>query len=197
MDEPALQRLVAAWQRVESRYRAYGLLLPGQPSFICQPQACDAHCCRSFSVSLGDHEVQRMQATAGLSPVEFLESEEGEPIALPLARPYLLARVENRCALLSPDLACGRYEGRPDACRLYPHQVLVVDETTGRPSATASGAPVAAVDQFLRGEPGGTLPLLLRHLECPGFTGPPLTAAAWAVLLRNTCELQYGGPPWP
>ncbi len=197
VDKRTLQRLVDAWQRVEPRYRAHTLLLPGQPSFICQPQACDAHCCRTFSVSLGDAEVERMQATSGLAPMEFLESEAGEPIALPLARPYLLARAGNRCALLSPDLGCGRYEGRPDACRLYPHQVLVLDATSGRPAPTAGGAPIGAIDRLLRGEPGGVVPLLLRHLECPGFTGPPLTLEDWSSLLRATCELQYGGPVWP
>ncbi len=197
VDKRTLQRLVDAWQRVESRYRAYSLLLPGQPSFICQPQACDAHCCRTFSVSLGDSEVERMRATSGLAPLEFLESEAGEPIALPLARPYLLARVANRCALLSPELACTRYEGRPDACHLYPHQVLVLDETTGRPATTAAGAPREAIDRLLLGEPGGVLPLLLRHLECPGFTGPALAVDGWRALFRTTCDLQYGGPAWP
>ena len=35
------------------------------------------------------------------------------------------------------------------------------------------------------------LPLLLRHLECPGFTGEPLTENGWRELISETARLQY------
>ena len=78
-----------AWERLADRYRAYSLCLPGSASFICQAQLCKAHCCRAFSVNLGEGEVARMEAASGLAAVRFLECEEGEPIVLPMAQPYL------------------------------------------------------------------------------------------------------------
>jgi len=32
---------------------------------------------------------------------------------------------------------------------------------------------------------------LVRHNECPGFTGPPMDAAAWLGLFAETYRLQF------
>ncbi|MGI8927694.1 MAG: YkgJ family cysteine cluster protein, partial [Tepidiformaceae bacterium] len=195
MHQRTLARLSATWAAIAGRYTAYRLVLPGDASFICQAELCGAHCCRAFSVSLGDAEVARLARASGWQPAMFLEYEDGEPISLPLARPYLLARTGDHCKLLAPSLACGQYEGRPHACRLYPHQVLPVEEGSLRPLQAAWPRIAAAVGALLSDEDFPKempLPLLLRHIECPGFTGPPLDEPAWADLLRATSALQYG-----
>ena len=195
----ALQRLRDTWRRIASDYPAYDLLLPGAPAFICQAEACSAHCCRTFSVPVGEADVRRMQTATGLQPVDFLESEDGKPIALPLAEPYLLARSGGRCRLLGDDLACTHYDGRPTACRVYPHQVLWVSEQSARPVYPGIGAAQEAVSATLAGT-GDAVALLLRHLECPGFTGEPIGERQWATLLLETALLQLGDPgstDWP
>jgi Fe-S-cluster containining protein len=181
----------AVWEGVAERYLAYRLALPGDATFVCQAELCDAYCCRSYSVGLGDAEVARMQRISGLQPVEFLESEEGEPIRLPLAQPFLLRRRENRCAQLRADLSCEQYEGRPNACRLYPHFVLVFDPKSERPVHADEDAIRAAVTASMTGAEAACVALLLRHIECPGFTGPPMTDAAWQRLFEETYRLQY------
>ena len=125
------------WQTISSRYAAYTLAMPGAATFRCQPELCDAHCCRAFTVNLGESEVSRMAASSGLPASRFLESSHGEPLALPLAQPYILARRHNRCALLGPSLTCSQYEGRPNACRLYPHFMIFASPSTPFAPATS------------------------------------------------------------
>lgn len=181
----------SAWAALRRRYEAYELLLPGDPSFICQPQVCDAHCCRKFSVSAGEADVARMQRETGWTPVQFLECESGEPIGLPLVKPYLLRRAAAGCAMLGDDLSCGVYSGRPDACRQYPYQVLFADPAGAlvRPKGAEALRALRTVDVTR------LLALLVRHVECPGFTGPALAPDDWDALRRRTYELQ-GGPAW-
>ena len=85
----ATERTIAAqqsaWELVASRFNGYALLMPGDPQFVCLATDCPAHCCRKYSVSLGEVEVERMVKASGLQPVYFLESEDGAPISLPLA----------------------------------------------------------------------------------------------------------------
>lgn len=188
MDEQLRAASNRAWQRLRERYRAYELLLPGAPSFFCQPDICDAHCCRKFSVSVGVEDRARLGRETGMAAVEFLECEDGEPIALPLLKPFLLRRAGNGCAMLGEQLACNAYAGRPDACRQYPYQVLFADPG-GLPVRPAIDAARALVAGPL---PGPITPLLVRHVECPGFTGPPLSSAAWRQTMRQTFELQGG-----
>lgn len=121
--------------------------------------------------------MQRMEGASGLAPARFLECEDGEPIALPLADPYLLARRDGACALLEAGGACSQYAGRPAACRLYPYQVAWLDGKTGNPSGR---------------DRGGAIALLLRHRECPGFTGPRLSEEGRAGLLAEMLRLQSG-----
>jgi Fe-S-cluster containining protein len=180
-----------AWQILGARWEAYALVLPGDPTFVCQPSVCDAHCCRAFSVSLGAREIARMQTASRLRPERFLELEDGVPLVLPLAQPFLLARAENRCALLGPALECSQYDGRPDACRLYPHFAVAFDTETAKPLRSRDAGIDALVERVISGDPpGATVPLLLRHIECPGSTGPPMDAAEWAALFRRTAALQ-------
>ncbi|MEX2080377.1 MAG: YkgJ family cysteine cluster protein [Dehalococcoidia bacterium] len=169
---------------------AYELLLPGHASFICQPDVCDAHCCRRFSVSLGQPESDRMVAATGLAPSRFLETENGQPILLPLVQPFLLSRTDNHCTLLSPERDCTVYEGRPNACRIYPHQVVFVNHETSRPLTPAQSVARESVRAVTLGRLPRPVPLLLRHVECPGFTGPPLESESWLELLISTLDLQ-------
>ena len=187
-----LMRMGSVWETVLHRFGAYTLAQPGCPAFICQPQVCNAHCCRAFSVNLGEHEVGRMQRVSGREPIAFLESEGGEPITLPMAQPYLLKRAANHCAQLAPGLSCGEYEGRPNACRLYPHFIIFVDECSGRPVSGEVPGMGRSVERLLAGaslEP--YVPLLVRHVECPGFTGPPMSEPAWLALFAETSRLQF------
>ena len=187
MDEARFALHHQAWKGISPRYEAYALLLPGDPSFICQPHVCDAHCCRKFSVSVGEADRARMERETALAPVQFLESEAGTPITLPLAKPYLLRRAENRCAMLAPDLGCSVYSGRPDACRQYPYQVLFASVEGGiaRPSRDEALALLASDSG------AGPVALLVRHIECPGFTGEPLSSADWQTLRQSTLALQF------
>lgn len=181
-----------AWEELAARLPAYELVLPGAPSFECLIERCPRHCCRIYNVSLGEWEVGRLARESGLSPSRFLESEDGVPLALPLAQPYTLRREAGQCALLAPDMRCGQYHGRPNACRLYPHFVLFVDGETGRPVHGDLAGMDDAARAFLGGAEPTLTPVLLRHLDCPGFGGPPLGEAGWLALLRETCQLQYG-----
>ena len=191
----ARERMQSVWRSVADRYLAYRLALPGDPSFVCQAELCSAYCCRAYSVGLGDAEVAHMRQTSGLQMVEFLESEDGEPIRLPLAQPYLLRRENNRCAQLREDLGCSQYEGRPNACRLYPHFVLVFEPKTRRPIHADLAAITDAVDAAISDRMAHHAALLLRHVECPGFTGPPMSENDWRTLFQETFRLQYA--PWP
>lgn len=187
----ALEQVASAWQLVRERFGAYSLVMPGTPSFVCQPEACDAHCCRAFSVTMGDSEAGRLARETGMARIQFLEIEDGEPIALPLAQPFLLARDDGHCRFLGPALACTVYPGRPNACRLYPHFVVYIDPVAGRVTTPSPGEALRAVEALLAGEALSPVPLLLGHVECPGFTGEALSDSAWRELLRATCQLQY------
>jgi Fe-S-cluster containining protein len=185
MMEPAeLEAMRTAWSAIRGRYQAYALVLPGDPSFICQPDICDAHCCRKFSVSVGEEDRARMERETGWAPIAFLECEDGEPIALPMVKPYLLRRAENRCGMLAADLTCGAYSGRPDACRQYPYQVLFPGRLRGLAREEAERMLASGTSEVA---------LLVRHVECPGFSGPPIDEASWFALRESTFELQ-GGP---
>lgn len=185
------ERMQSIWESLANRYSAYQLALPGSPRFICQPHSCDAYCCRAYSVSLSEPEAERMRATSGKSFVQLLECEDGEPINLPLAQPFLLRRENNRCAQLNADLGCGEYEGRPNACRLYPHFVLFIEIETGRPVHSDLDGMRASLDSAFATGATPYAPLLLRHIECPGFTGDPMSEPEWRELLLATAALQY------
>jgi Fe-S-cluster containining protein len=182
-----------SWERIADRFPNYELVTPWSPSFICQAEACVAQCCKVFSVSLGEREVARMARSSGFTPLEFLEVVDGSPLTMPLAQPYLLARQEGKCTLLGEFHRCTQYEGRPDACRLYPHFVLFVEPETGKPTHADADGMKRSLAVALQREPGPApyVPLLIRHLECPGFTGPALGEAAWLGLLAETARLQY------
>ncbi|MCC6381106.1 MAG: YkgJ family cysteine cluster protein [Dehalococcoidia bacterium] len=179
------------WAAAADRLGSYALLEIGDASFVCKAADCAAHCCKVFSVSLGEAEVGRLASATGWPPARFLESEDGRPLALPLAQPYLLKRRGRGCGLLGDDLLCGVYDGRPDACRLYPHFVLLLSREGGpvQPDAESLASALAAAATGDAHEPAA---VLVRHLACPGFTGPPLDEAAWLALLRETARLQYG-----
>ncbi len=143
-------------------------------------------------MSLGEPEVERLEKWSGLSPVTFLESEDGVPLTLPLAQPFLLSRTAGHCSLLGDDLRCSQYHGRPDACRLYPYFVVAISLLSGKPVYSDVDGIRRAATRAADGQEDGTLvPLLLSHVECPGFTGPPLPAADWRTLLLETAALQY------
>lgn len=181
-----------AWSALSERFAAYHLILPGSASFICQAEKCVAHCCKVYSVSLSERELERLSRFSGLEPVELLECEDGEPIALPLAQPYVLARRNGTCALLGDDLRCTQYHGRPEACRLYPHFVVFINQETGRPvHGDLDGMRASMSAAIHNHDPGPYVPLLLGHVECPGFTGPPLDADGWRDLMARTFRLQY------
>ncbi len=184
----------SVWESVAERFTAYTLALPTSPAFICQPQVCDAQCCRRFSVNLGDTEAQRFAKASGLQWSDFLECEDGKPIALPIAQPYLLARSGGACKQLRPDLGCGQYEGRPNACRLYPHFILFIDPVSARPVHGDEPGMARSFSTAMAGaEPAPYVPLLLRHVDCPGFTGAPMGETEWARLFTETRLLQYPG----
>jgi hypothetical protein len=189
--QPALAAMAVAWESAAPSLPRHEPVLPGTPRFVCQAERCPVHCCFRYSVPLGEREVARMRAASGLAPAEFLESENGTPIALPLAQPYLLARQNNRCALLGEDFLCGQYKGRPDACRLYPHQVLFFAAGKLRPVFVEPPAALEAVNALPQAFSTGRLPLLLRNLDCPGFTGAPLDPESWLQLFRETARLQF------
>ncbi len=182
------------WKRVSARFSAYQLALPGSSRFICQASACGAQCCRAFSVNLGEQEVRRFSAASGLSAAEFLECEEGEPIVLPLAQPYVLARENGQCRQLGGDLGCGNYAGRPNACRLYPHFIIFIDRESMRPvHGDLAGIRRSFEAAQSRDDPtcAPYVALLLRHVDCPGFTGAPMSEAEWQELFAETFALQY------
>jgi len=182
----------AGWQKLAPRFTAYELHLPGSPSFVCLVEKCPAHCCKIYTVSLNAPELERLTRFSGLEPVDLLECEDGQPITLPLAQPYILARRDGKCALLGDDLRCSQYEGRPESCRLYPHFIIFLNEETGRPVYSELDAMTASIRAVVNGEdPGPLVPLLLRHLECPGFDGEPIAEDAWVALARETFQLQY------
>jgi hypothetical protein len=189
---PGAASAASAWERVRDRFPNYDVVLPGKPSFLCLSSDCPSHCCKVYSVSLGEEEVSRMERASGLLRRAFLEVEGDEVITLPLAQPYVLARHEGACALLRDDLLCGQYEGRPNACRLYPHFVIVADMARGTVAGLGREATRALVSRLLAGTLDGPLvPVLVRHLDCPGFDGQPHDGATWQALFDETARLQY------
>ncbi|MFQ5380283.1 MAG: YkgJ family cysteine cluster protein [Dehalococcoidia bacterium] len=159
---------------VRRRYPAYAAVLPGDPSFICVPDDCGSRCCRTLTVPVGERDVLRIERRAGLSPETFLECERGEPVALPLRDPYVLARRGPACTLLKRDGSCRIYDSRPAACRSYPFDAAVRSDDASEELLPEGGT------RRIRG------PLvLLRHLECPGFIGEPLRGEAWETLLEK------------
>lgn len=192
VSEPLFDAMRKAWGQAASRFQAYQLLTPGSARFVCQPKECTAFCCHAYSVNLGEVEVERFQRLEGIEIIDFLEvDEEGKPIILPMAQPYLLAREDGHCKMLGPDLGCTTYDGRPNACRLYPHFVVFWDAEAERARTTPSKRAAAAFEAAARGNVYGLVPLLLGHVECPGFTGEPLGESDWAALFRQTYQLQY------
>lgn len=184
----------AAWSSIRDRFAAYELVVPGVPAFRCQPSLCNAHCCRAFSVAMDEADAERMQSESGLVRPSFLETDDGELLTLPLAHPYLLQRREGACMFLDgEDLGCEQYTGRPNACRLYPHFLLWWDSSAARVVQPADVDGRAAIVAAAGGEAGALVPLLVRHVECPGFTEGPLSTAAWRDLLQSTFRLQYPG----
>lgn len=182
-----------AWSLVQERFSAYALLVPGDASFDCLSSDCPAHCCRKYSVSLGENEVQRMITASGRAPIEFLETENGEPIAFPLAQPFMLSRTDGACTLLGDNLLCGEYEGRPDACRQYPHHVLFIDTTNAKPVYGDLERMAEAIAWFADSSsaPPDCVPVLVKHLDCPGFGGTALPSTEWDSLIDETVRLQY------
>ena len=185
------EAMKAAWGELQERLAAYRLVVPGGPSFICQPDVCTAHCCHAFSVNMGEAEAARMTRETGMQMVEFVELDDGAPITLPMLQPYLLARDEGHCRFLGGDLGCTVYSGRPNACRLYPHFVVFWDAVERKPLFGGRPEFAGAIGAVLRGEIVAPLPLLLGHSECPGFTGPPIQESAWKALLLETYQLQF------
>lgn len=190
-----------AWRTLAERLPNYDLITPGTPAFVCLTGECPVHCCKRFSVSLGERDRDRLSAVHGIAPDAFLEMVDGEPLAMPLAQPFLLARREGQCVLLRDDLLCGVHEGRPDACRLYPHFVLFFERETFRPNHADTAGMRTSLAAALAGEMAAVeyLPLLVRHRECPGFSGAPMAEGEWRGLLAETARLQYadGEPGWP
>ena len=187
MEQHISSRMERAWTLARDRFSGYELIRPGDPTFICQAQDCPVQCCKVFSVTLTEREVERLSSFSGKQARDFLECEDGEPIYLPLADPYVLKRSDGGCSLLGEHHLCTEYEGRPDACRLYPHHVVFVLEETGKP---VSGN-LDILRFAVRGHSETIVPLLLRHLECPGFTGPPIALHDWEELFIETYRLQY------
>ncbi|MEO8538866.1 MAG: YkgJ family cysteine cluster protein [bacterium] len=192
MSDEIFAAMQEAWGEVAPRFQAYKLVLPGTPRFICQPSVCTAYCCHAYSVGLSDADVARMSRFENLEPVDFLElDEDGTPVTLPMAQPFLLARADNHCKMLGADLGCGAYHGRPNACRLYPHFVVFWDAEAGRARTNPSRRVNAAFDAAAKGKLYGPTPLLLGHSECPGFTGDPISESDWWSLFTDTYQLQY------
>lgn len=203
MANEALDRwLREVWERVAWRCPEFEVVLPGAASFVCQAAGCPAHCCKVFTiVPLGEREVVRLSRASGLQPLELVESEDGEPLthrALPAARPYFLARHDGVCRFLGRDLLCVQHEGRPDACRVYPYYVFFFDTLAGLPVRAGLDDMATAIGGLCGWQrpPAGAVlaPLLLRHAECPGLTGPPLGREEWLNLVGETFRLQYGEP---
>lgn len=193
------------WQRVASRCPEFEVVLPGAASFVCRAGQCPEHCCRVFTiVPLGDREVVRLSRASGLHPLELIECDEGVPLthrALPAARPYFLARRDGVCRFLGEDLLCSQHGGRPDACRVYPYYLFFFDPVAAEPVKADWHDMATTIEGLSRGDaPAGErvlAPLLLRHRECPGSTGPAMRRDAWLVLVSETFQLQYEEPASP
>ncbi len=159
---------------VRERYPAYAAVMAGDPSFRCEPDECNSRCCRSLTVPASEEDAARIELGTGRARRTFLECEDGVPLALPLVDPFVLARKNAACALLRPDGSCGIYRSRPSACRSYPFDVAPLAETRPADRGARATGPSRSAE-----------PVLLRHLDCPGFTGEPLTQQEWAALVEE------------
>lgn len=182
----------SAWRKMSDRLDAYELVIPGTTAFGCLMSACTQHCCNRYTVNLSERDVDRVARFSGLAPRDFLDCEDGEPLALPLAQPYVLSRNQGTCVFLGPDMSCQQYEGRPNACRLYPHFVLFVDPETAKPTYGDTAAITRSFEHCLTGQPFALVPVLMRHRACPGFDGDRrLAEPEWLSLLQETARIQY------
>jgi Fe-S-cluster containining protein len=198
---PLEQAMRDAWAVIADRFQAYELVVPGTTAFDCLQGDCTEHCCNRYTVNLSERDVDRVARFSGRSPRDFLECEEGEPIFLPIAQPYVLTRAGGTCVFLQDDMGCGVYEGRPNACRLYPHFVLLVDPGTGRPTYGEVSAITASMAAWLSDSRHPLVPVLTRHRACPGFEGGRILAEGeWLAILRETARIQYSpesSDDWP
>jgi len=186
-------RARAAWAAIAPRVAAYAFVGPETPAFRCLSSDCPVNCCRPFTVALDAEDLARFTRVSGLPVEAIVECADGLPVVLPLTEPYVLARHDGACKFLGPDGRCKQYDARPSACRLYPYQVLLVDEGAGRITSPSPGrvqAALAAIDDPSGGD-GEIVPVLLAHRACPGFTGLPLGIEGWRQLLRETLVLQF------
>ncbi len=189
-----LGQMQAAWSLAEARLATYRLVCPGEPSFRCLASECPTNCCVPYTVALSAEDLDRLVRVTRRPVRELVECEGEEPVVLPLAEPYVLAREGGRCRFLGADGLCTVYEGRPNACRLYPFQVVFVERESGKPRAGTPRLVSRARDLFTSGtadEHEPVLPLLLRHAACPGMVGPPLDVGEWRRLALQVLELQY------
>lgn len=190
--QPLVVAMTDAWEKMSERFAAYSLVIPGTTAFRCLASECTEHCCNRYTVNLSAHDVDRVVRVSGLAPRAFLECEDGEPLALPLAQPYILARAGGTCVFLAGDMSCGHYEGRPNACRMYPHFVLFVDRETGKPTYGDTTAIARSFADWLAGGEASLVPVLMRHRACPGFEGArKLGTDEWLEILRGTARIQY------
>ncbi|HJP41344.1 MAG TPA: YkgJ family cysteine cluster protein [Dehalococcoidia bacterium] len=176
------------WQQLQEHFPRYALVLPGDKDFVCQPEQCGASCCRNTNVAIRESDRSRLEHHSGLPSQEFLECENGKLLTLPLAFPYFLSRRDGGCTLLGSANLCSQYPGRPDPCRAYPYAVLLIDSSTGWPARLTS----SAVGESLNGvhpELLGLHPLLVRHVDCPGFTEDRISAEDWESIIWETAEL--------
>ncbi len=174
------------------------LVAPGTPGFRCQPQTCDALCCRSpYLAGVSERDVSLLRE-GGEEPLHFLDIDPGQLQELlgqgmRWSQFVTLRQEESRCVFLGEDLSCGAYERRPDGCALYPHRLVFVPPGGDRIATNVES--VDLLDRSVRialgWEPGEPpyVPLVLRDLACPGFTEPPLSSAGYTALLERIWDL--------
>ena len=74
-----------------------------------------------------------------------------------------------------------------------PEDVVAVGASVPSPDSFAdpSKRAAASFQAAALGNVFGLVPLLLGHVECPGFTGEPIGDVEWNRLFRETYQLQY------
>ncbi len=196
-----LGRAQAAWLRIDPR-RPERLVTPATPAFRCQPDTCNAACCRVYvaPVTWWDAGLLRrggLDVSVAVIDAEELRPPEMRPQEMrqPPASPRISLRRTDAgaCVFLGSDRRCGIYPHRPNGCVLYPYTLAFVDAETQR--LLPDNQDPAALDHAVRvaaGRDPGTaavIPALLRDSWCPGFTDAPLGEAGYARLLLDLWPL--------
>ena len=176
------------------------LVTPDTHSFNCQPDVCDALCCRRpYIAGMSIWDIELLEKTEN-APSDLLvesgvtvtgkletirEAQKSESTQDTLS--WLPQDTHGKCIFLRQDNSCGCYSTRPNSCAQYPYTLLFIP-INGRKilSYTKNIEELEQSVHIATAELNGTpnyVPLIVRDSACPGFTGKAMGKISYNTLM--------------